>query len=196
MNTRAAAAVGSPRNMKAPLVSEQAAAAEPVDFPGERPGLGLRARWRPSELAGSKRDDRGAERRRVVPPPHCLRRARLHGLRRLHGPRQLGDRPRWRRLVRIYAALHHHAVEPDGDPPAGARRAARDRHRPRPRTGLPRQLFASRQPCPLRRLRARHHRLRPRRGDRHGDRAAAALRNPAHRRERSLQRSTPSCCCF
>jgi manganese transport protein len=34
----------------------------------------------------------------------------------------------------------HPAVEPDGDPAAGAGGAARHRHRPRPRTGLPRPL--------------------------------------------------------
>ena len=64
--------------------------------------------------------DRGAELRRLVPPAVRLHGPGLHGLGRLHGPRQLGDRPRRRRAVRLHAAVRHHAVEPDGDPAAGA----------------------------------------------------------------------------
>ena len=51
--------------------------------------------------------------------------------------------------VRLHAAVRHHAVEPDGDPAAGAGRAARHRHRPRSRPGLPRRLPAARQPRAL-----------------------------------------------
>ena len=125
---------------------------------------------------------RGADRRRLVPPALRLHGTGLHGLGRLHGPGQLGDRPRRRRALRLYAALRHHAVEPDGDPAAGAGGPARHRHRPRSGAGLPRLLSAPGQLPALDRLRARDHRLRPRRGDRHGDRAPAALRHPADRR--------------
>ena len=63
-------------------------------------------------------------------------------------------------------------LQPDGDPAPVAVRAARHRHRPRPRPGLPRAL--SRPPVNFALwvlVRARDHRLRPRRGDRHRDRA-------------------------
>ena len=87
-----------------------------------------------------------------IPVPHGarllaqaprLRRARLPGRRRLHGPGQLGHRPRRRRAVRLHAAQRHPDLEPDGDPAAGARRSAGHRHRPRPRAGLPRPLLAA-----------------------------------------------------
>ena len=167
--------------MKAPLVSEQAAAAERVDFPSERRGWAFaRVGDRPSlpEANATIAVPKGG--------------AWFRHLIAFAGPGYMVsvgymDPGNWATDLAggassVYAALHHHAVEPDGDPPAGARRAARDRHRPRPRTGLPRQLFAPGQPCPLRCLRACHHRLRSRRGDRHGDRTAASLRNPADRR--------------
>ena len=50
-------------------------------------------------------------------------RPRLSGRGRLHGPGQLGDRPRRRRALRLHAAQRDHDLEPDGDPAAGARRA-------------------------------------------------------------------------
>ena len=43
-------------------------------------------------------------------------------------------------------------------------------------------------------VRARDHRLRPRRGDRHGDRAQPALRHPADLGRDHHRASTPSCC--
>ncbi len=103
----------------------------------------------------------------------------LHGLGRLHGPGQLGDRPRRRGAVRLHAAGRHPAFQPHGDPVAGACRAPRHRHRPRPRAGLPRPLSADRQLRAVDRLRTRHHRHRSGGGDRHRDRAAASVRHPA-----------------
>ena len=62
---------------------------------------------------------------------------------RLHGPGQLGHRSRRRRALRLHAAQRDHAVEPDGDPAAGALGAPRHRQRPGPRAGLPRPLLAA-----------------------------------------------------
>ena len=62
---------------------------------------------------------------------------------RLHGPGQLGHRPRRRRALRLHAAQRDHDFEPDGDPAAGPRRAAGHCQRTRPGAGLPRQLLAS-----------------------------------------------------
>ena len=65
----------------------------------------------------------------------------LSGRRRLHGPRQLGDRSGRRRAVRLHAAVGHHDLQPHGDPAAAPLRQARRRHRPRSGAGLPRPLF-------------------------------------------------------
>ena len=62
--------------------------------------------------------------RRILAQDVRLRRPRLSGRRRLHGPGQLGNRPRRRRPVRLHAAQRDHDLEPDGDPAAGARRRA------------------------------------------------------------------------
>ncbi len=94
-------------------------------------------------------------------------------------PGQLGHLARRRLEVRLHAAVHHPDVEPHGDPAAGALRAPRHRHGPRPRPGLPRLVLQTGQ------LRAvavggdSHHRPRPRRGDRHGHRPEAAVRHSA-----------------
>ena len=149
-----------------------------------------------AEPAGGQRHHRGAAGRPLVHEALRLHGPGLHGLGRLHGPGQLGDRHRRRRAVRLHAALRHHALEPDGDPPAGALRAPRHRHRPRPRPGLPRLLPAPGQLRPLVHLRARDHRLRPRRGHRHGDRAQPPVRHPAdvgrdHHRARRLPGALP-----
>ena len=100
--------------------------------------------------------------------------------RRLHGPRQLGHRPRRRRPLRLHAAQRHHDLEPDGDSAAGARRAPRHRQRPRSRPGLPRSLLPPGHDRPVDPLRDRHRRLRPRRSARRRDRAQPALRAAAH----------------
>ena len=134
---------------------------------------------RPPQPPGGELHHRGAAVRALVHEALRLHGPGLHGLGRLHGPRQLGDRPRRRRALRLHAALRHHAVEPDGDPAAGAGRPARHRHRPRPGAGLPCLLPAPGLLPALGRLRARDHRLRPGRGDRHRDRAQPALRHPA-----------------
>ena len=115
-------------------------------------------------------------------PAAGVSRARLSGLGRLHGSRQLGDRSRRRIEVRLHAAVGHPAVEPDGDPAAGARRAARHRHRPRSRAGLPRQLFAAGQFHAVAGLRGRDHRLRSGGSDRHRDCAETAVRHSPDRR--------------
>ena len=133
-----------------------------------------------AEPARGQRHHRGAAGRPLVHEALRLHGAGLHGLGRLHGPGQLGDRHRRRGAVRLHAALRRHALEPDGDPPAGALGAPRHRHRARPRPGLPRLLSAPGRLRPLVHLRARDHRLRPRRGDRHGDRAQPALRHSPH----------------
>ena len=124
---------------------------------------------------------RGAAGWHLAAPLPGVRRARLHDLGRLHGPGQLGDRHRRRLALRLHAALGHPAVQPDGDPAAGARGAPRHRDRARPRAGVPRQLFAAGQHRAVARLRGGDHRLRPGRGDRHGHRAAAAVRHSADR---------------
>ena len=147
------------------------------------------AGWRADAAAGTQRSLPevnsticGALWRALVAPAAGLPRPRLSGFGRLHGPRQLGHRPRGRIEVRLHAAVGDPAVEPDGDPAAGARRAARHRHRPRPRAGLPRQLFATRELPALGGLRGRDHRLRSRRSDRHRDRAQSAVRHSPDRR--------------
>ena len=103
----------------------------------------------------------------------------LPGRRRLHGPGQLGHRPRRRRALRLRAALGPPDLQPDGDPAAEPLRAlgivtgrdlaqaCRDTYcRPVSRRAL----------APLR---DRHRRLRPGRGARLRHRAQAALRHPA-----------------
>ncbi len=120
-------------------------------------------------------------RRTLVPQVPGLSWAGLHGVSRLHGPGQLGDRSRGRRAVRLHAAVGHHDLEPDGRPATGARGTAWHRNRPRPRAGVPRSLSPTRQSHPVDRLRGRHHRLRSRRSDRHRDRASTVVRHPADR---------------
>ena len=109
-------------------------------------------------------------------------RARLSRRRRLHGPRQLGDLARRRLQVRLRAADRRAAVEPDGDPAAGAVRAARHRRRARPGAGLPRRVPARGVVAALGAGRDRDLRHRPRRGDRHRDRAQSAVRHSARDR--------------
>ncbi len=107
---------------------------------------------------------------------------RLPGRGRLHGPGQLGHRHRRRRPVRLHAAQRDHAVEPDGDPAAGAGRAAGRRHELRPGAGLPRLLLQARSHGALGAGRDRHRGVRPGGGDRLGGGAEPALRHPARRR--------------
>ena len=98
--------------------------------------------------------------------------------------RQLGDLARRRVEVRLRAPLHRADVEPHGDPAAASLCAARRRHGPRSRAGLPRRLSAAGRlgalaPCGDRDLRHRH-----RRGDRHGDRPQPPVRHSARDRRR------------
>ena len=106
-------------------------------------------------------------------------RARLPGRRRLHGSGQLGDRSRRRRALRLHADQRDHAVQPDGDPAAGALGAPRHRQRPRSRAGVPRSLLAAGHLRAVAALRDRDRGVRSRRGDRLGDRAQPALRPAA-----------------
>ncbi len=76
----------------------------------------------------------------------------------------------------LHLAVGHPALQHHGDPAAVAERQAGDRHRPRPRPGLPRPLQSAGRDHAVDRLRAGDHRLRPCRGDRHRDRAAIAVR--------------------
>ena len=108
--------------------------------------------------------------------------AGLHGVGRLHGPGQLGDRLRRRLEVRLHAARGHHDLESDGHPAAGAGGAARHRQRARSGAGLPRRLSAPGRDRAVDRLRTGDHRLRPRRSHRHRHRAQAAVRHSAGRR--------------
>ena len=116
---------------------------------------------------------------RVLAQDDGVCRPRLPGGRRLHGPRQLGDRHRRRRALRLHAAQRHHDLQPDGDPAAGAVRTARHRQRTRPGPGLPRQLLAQDHHPALAAVRNRHRRLRPRRSRRRGHRAQPAVRPAA-----------------
>ena len=83
--------------------------------------------------------DSGAEKARPS-PLRGVPRTGLSRRRRLYGPRQLGDLARRRRPVRLRASDGRAALQHDGDPAAGAVRAARHRLGARPRAGLPRQL--------------------------------------------------------
>ena len=145
----------------------------------------------------SARVDRHPAGRRVLAEAVRVRRPRLSGRRRLHGPGQLGHRPGRRRALRLHAAQRDPDFQPDGDPAAGARRAAGHRQRPRSRAGVPRQLLAAGHDLPLDPLRDRDCRVRPRGSDRRGDRAEPALRPAAHlgrvaHRARRADRAVPS----
>ena len=63
----------------------------------------------PAEPARVARLGAGAPRRSVLAQGARLRRARLPGGRRLHGPGQLGHRPRRRLALRLHAAVRHPA---------------------------------------------------------------------------------------
>ena len=130
----------------------------------------------------SLRLDRHAAAGPAVEEAHGLPRARLSGRRRLHGSRQLGHVARRRLEVRLRAADGCAALQPDGDPAAGAVRAARHRIRPRPGAGLPRRFS----PCGLMAALGdggdRDLRDRSRRGHRHRDRSQPLVRRAARAR--------------
>ena len=96
----------------------------------------------------SPRLHRHPPRRRLLAQALRLRRPGLPRRRRLHGPGQLGHRPRRRRPLRLHPAQRRHAHQPHGDPAPGPRRTPRHRQRPRPRPGLPRPLLAPASPSP------------------------------------------------
>ena len=154
----------------------------PIGLRGFRPALpspGLAQR--PSaQPPGGPWLHRGAHGRRLLAQALRVCGPGLPGRRRLHGPGQLGDRPRGRRALRLHAAERHPALQPDGHPAAGARGAPRHRQRPRPRAGVPRQLLEADHARALGALRDRDRRVRPRRGDRRRHRAQPAVRHPAH----------------
>ena len=86
-------------------------------------------------------------------------RPRLPGGRGLHGPGQLGHRPRRRLGLQLRAALGAARLQPHGGAAAELLRPARHRARPRSGAGLPRRVRPRGQPRPLRTVRAGHHRL-------------------------------------
>ena len=131
---------------------------------------------------GGVRHHRHQADRLVLAQAHVVPRARLSGRGRLHGPRQLGDLARRRLEVRLRAADRRAAVQPDGDPAAGAVRAAWHRRRPRSGAGLPRRVSARGVVAALGAGGDRDLRHRPGRGDRHRDRAQSAVRHSARNR--------------
>ena len=84
----------------------------------------LAAALKRTQPSRSSRLDRHPGRRRFLAQTVRVRRPRLSRRRRLHGPGQLGNRPRGRRAIRLHAPQRHHDLEPDGDPAAGACRRA------------------------------------------------------------------------
>ena len=92
-------------------------------------------------------------------------------------PGQLGHRHRRRRPVRLCPAVRGVRLQSPGHPAPGARRAAWHRQWPRPRAGVPRPVLAPHHDLPVDPRRDCDRRHRPRRGDRVGDRAGAALRS-------------------
>ena len=120
-----------------------------------------------------------------------LRRPRLPGGRRLHGPRQLGHGHRRRLEIRLLAVERDFAQQFDGDVSAGAFRQAGHRHRARPGASLPRKLFPAHRHVFVGGLRNGHRRLRPgrsaglRRGAEIAFRIAAARRRADHRAGRA-----------
>ena len=106
-------------------------------------------------------------------------RPRVRRLRRLHRPGQLRHQHRRRLEVRLHALLGDPRLEPDGDADPDALGQARDRHRPQPARGLPRQLLAPHLARALGPGRADRDGDRPGRVPRRGARAAPALRDGA-----------------
>ena len=121
----------------------------------------------------------------------------ISGRGRLHGPGQLGDRPRRGRALRLHAAQRDPHLQPDGDPAAGPRRQARHRQRTRSRAGVSRQLLEAGDDRVVDPLRDRDCRLRSGRGHRRRDRAQPALRPAAdlgclHHGARRAHRAVPA----
>ncbi len=98
---------------------------------------------------------------------------------RLYRSGQLGDRARRRRGLRLPAARHRAAGEPDGDAAAMAVVAPGRRDRARSRADLPRAHEPPRHALPVADQRGRDHRVRRRRGGRQRRRVAIATRRVA-----------------
>ena len=124
-----------------------------------------------------ERDGAGAAGRVLGAAAAGVRRAGLHDLGRLHGPRQLGDRHRRRVEVRLHAAVCRAGVQHVGGAVAGFGRPAGHRHRAGPGAGVPRQLPAPGRDRIMAGVRAGDHRLRLGGGDRHRHRAQPAVRD-------------------
>ena len=137
---------------------------------------------RAAVACGGVRHHRHPPDRFVLAQARVVSRPRLSGRGRLHGPRQLGDVARRRLEVRLRAADRRAAVQPDGDPAAGAVRAAWHRRRPRSGAGLPRRVSARGVVAALGAGGDRDLRHRSGRGDRHRDRAQSAVRHSARDR--------------
>ena len=150
-----------------------------------------------SEPAGVVPHDPCAEGSLLLAQGAGLCRAGLHGGGGVHGPGQLGHRPRRRSALRVHPAQRHPALQPDGDSAPGAGAQAGHRHRQRSGAGLPRPLLAAGQLRALGAVRDRHRRLRPGRGDRLGHRAQPAVRHSAglgrvpHRVRRAADSAAP-----
>ena len=124
--------------------------------------------------------DRSRSRRGLLAPaPAGVLGARLHGVGRLYGPGELGDRPRGWIEVRLHAALGHHDFQSDGHSAAGALGPAWYSDGARSGAGVPRFLFAAGWDRALAGLRIGDHRLRSGRGYRHGHRAQVVVWHPA-----------------
>ncbi len=146
---------------------------------------------------GHVRDGADGEAGAILAQAAGVSRPGLSGRGRLHGSRQLGDLARRRLQVRLRAAVGVAVVQRDGDRAAVAVHPARRRRRARPRAGLPRFLSALGRRCLLAVGGSRHHRHRPRRGDRHRDRAQSAVPHSARDRRdhhRGRRVSDPARC--
>ena len=154
--------------------------------------VGLARRARRSGAGGGAPQHRDRHEPLALAAGAELPRPRLSRRRRLHGPGQLGDLARRRVALRLHAPLRGAGLQPDGDRPAIALRAARGGERARPRAGLPRLLSGAGLLRALGAGGARHLRHRPCRSDRHGDRPQPAPRHPARdRRRRHRPRRVP-----
>src|SRR5882672_8143999 len=118
---------------------------------------------------------------KLAAPDVRLRRARLPGERRLHGPGQLGDGPGRRRAVRLPARVGPADEQPDGGAAPDPVRAARRGHGQGPGAGLPRLLPARARGPAMAAVRGGDRGVRPGRGAGRRDRPQAAVRPAAAR---------------
>ena len=137
---------------------------------------------------------RAAAHRQLLAAMAGVRRPGDSGQRRLHGPRQLGHRPRRRGAVQVRPALGGGAGQLHGGHSPGHLGPSRRRHRQRPGAMLPRLVSGLDALAELDCYGTRHRCDRPRRvaGQRGG--AEPPLPHPAVSGRLSSPRSTCSCC--